>query len=53
MESVIGLKSKKCKPCEGGVPALSEQDIELLRNQVPGWQLIKDEEGKFRIRCGN
>lgn len=41
------LTSKKCVPCEGGVPALSHQEAEKLVKAVVGWKLSDD--GK-RIR---
>eukprot|EP00210_Caulerpa_lentillifera_P005339 g5102.t1 len=50
MDKILGLKSKRCTPCEGGTPRLTEKEIERLRNQVPGWQLIKDDEGMYRIK---
>ena len=34
------LASKKCLPCEGGVPALSRADAQALLKQLkPEWQL--------------
>jgi 4a-hydroxytetrahydrobiopterin dehydratase len=36
MVQVCDLTSKKCKPCEGGVPALSQPEIDRLLS--PGWQ---------------
>lgn len=47
---VLGLSSRKCVPCEGGnVEALDDANIDRLRNQVPGWQVV-EVEGKKRIR---
>lgn len=31
------LAKKKCKSCEGGVPPLTQQQIEAMLPQVPGW----------------
>jgi len=31
------LRQKKCKPCEGGMPALTPGEVEVLRAQVPEW----------------
>jgi len=31
------LTSKHCVPCEGGVPALTADEIGPLLSQVPGW----------------
>ena len=41
------LATKKCRPCEGGVPPLSAAEITTLSKQVPDWRLTAD--GK-RIR---
>lgn len=37
-ESICDLAGKKCKPCEGGVPALGAAAIDDLLRQVPGWR---------------
>lgn len=34
------LTSKQCKPCEGGVPPLSDDEISSLLSQLKGWQVI-------------
>lgn len=34
--------SLKCKPCEGGTPALAKEKIEKLIAQSGGWQLVED-----------
>ncbi len=36
------LKSKSCKPCEGGVEPLSRDEAERLLNDLNGWQLSDD-----------
>ena len=41
------LRAKKCQPCEGGVPPLSESEVRELLKTVPGWEVTED--GK-RIR---
>ena len=41
------LTQKRCVPCEGGVPALSAEQVRDYLRQVPGWQPSAD--GK-RIR---
>jgi 4a-hydroxytetrahydrobiopterin dehydratase len=33
----IDLRARKCQPCEGGVPPLSQDRIQELRKQVPAW----------------
>ena len=48
------LSSKKCVPCEGGVPPLSSAQAQALMKQLrPEWQLAQDgksiaSEWKFR-----
>ena len=37
----MNLTEKKCKPCEGGVPAMSKEQADELLKQVPTWT-IKD-----------
>ena len=37
-KTVSDLASGKCKPCEGGVAPLKEQEIRNLLKQVPGWE---------------
>ena len=32
------LASASCKPCEGGVTPLKEQEVRNLLKQVPGWE---------------
>lgn len=50
MGRVLGLKAKKCKPCEGGkVELLDEDTMNRLSNQVPGWKVI-EVDGVKRIR---
>ncbi|MDP1558322.1 MAG: 4a-hydroxytetrahydrobiopterin dehydratase [Nitrosomonas sp.] len=34
------LASKQCKPCEGGVPPLSLDEISALLLQLDGWQSV-------------
>jgi len=36
------LLSKKCLPCEGGLPALTREQAERLLAGLPGWQLSAD-----------
>ena len=38
MEQVCDLTSKQCKPCEGGVPPLSQAESDRLMKQLEGWQ---------------
>lgn len=32
------LTKKKCVPCEGGIPKLSDDQIQLYLKQVSGWE---------------
>jgi 4a-hydroxytetrahydrobiopterin dehydratase len=36
------LKSKKCQPCEGGVPPVPPDDARRLLQDLPGWKLSPD-----------
>ncbi len=36
------LSQKHCKPCEGGVPALSADEVKALLPGVPAWRLTAD-----------
>ncbi|OJW26967.1 MAG: pterin-4-alpha-carbinolamine dehydratase [Planctomycetales bacterium 71-10] len=45
--TVAELTSRKCVPCEGGVPPLAREEVEELLKAVAGWSLSSD--GK-RIR---
>jgi 4a-hydroxytetrahydrobiopterin dehydratase len=39
MESLTrdDLLRKACQPCEGGIPALSPDEVDALVKQTPGW----------------
>ena len=37
MGTVCDLTNKQCKPCEGGVPPLSQDEINELMKQLEGW----------------
>ena len=36
------LTQKHCKPCEGGVEAMSRAQAQAMMGQVPGWELNSD-----------
>jgi len=36
------LSHKHCTPCEGGVPALSAEQVRHLLTEVPDWKLTTD-----------
>ena len=38
MNTVCDLTNKNCKPCEGGVPPLSNAEADSLMKQLEGWQ---------------
>ena len=40
--TVAELASKKCVPCEGGVPPLSPEEVQSLLQSVPEWSLSED-----------
>lgn len=41
MTNVCDLTNRKCKPCEGGVPPLKQEEAERFLKQLePSWQLI-------------
>jgi len=40
--SAKDLQSKKCKPCEGGVPPLVAQQIDELMPAIPEWFVTPD-----------
>jgi len=35
----MDLTQKKCKPCEGGVPLLTEEQTNDLLKQIPSWTI--------------
>ena len=38
--SSCSLSAKRCVPCEGGVPALSDTQASALLAQLPGWSRV-------------
>ena len=44
--TVCDLSKGKCKPCEGGVPPLTEPEIQTNLTQLKGWQVVKGELAK-------
>ena len=38
MTTSCNLNDKTCKPCEGGVPPLSNSESDKLMEQLEGWQ---------------
>ena len=45
--TVCDLSKGKCKPCEGGVPPLTEPEIQANLTQLKGWQVVKGELAKI------
>ncbi len=39
MATVCDLTNKNCKPCEGGVPALTQDEAKSMLMQLDGWEL--------------
>ena len=39
---MTNLTSKKCVPCEGGVPTLTYLEAEKLHTQIPSWDLVEE-----------
>jgi 4a-hydroxytetrahydrobiopterin dehydratase len=37
------LTEMKCVPCRGGEPPLTDEQIQEMKPQVPGWELIEKE----------
>jgi 4a-hydroxytetrahydrobiopterin dehydratase len=46
MTNVCDLTNKNCKPCEGGVPALTQDEAKKLLAQLEGWELGNNVIGK-------
>lgn len=38
----MGLAEKDCVPCRGGVPPLGGAELENLRAQIDGWQVVNE-----------
>jgi 4a-hydroxytetrahydrobiopterin dehydratase len=38
----MNLAEKHCVPCRGGVPALRGEELEKLRAQVTGWEVVDE-----------
>lgn len=36
------LSAKQCVPCQGGVPALTGDEIKPLLGQLDGWEVVND-----------
>lgn len=38
----MSLSKKECIPCKGGVPPLKGEELEKLKEQVDGWDVIEE-----------
>ncbi len=38
----MSLSRKECVPCKGGVPPLKGEELEQLKEQVKGWDVIEE-----------
>ena len=36
------LASKTCVPCKGGIPPLKGAELDELRRQLPGWEIVEE-----------
>jgi 4a-hydroxytetrahydrobiopterin dehydratase len=36
------LASKTCVPCKGDVPPLKGAELQRLKNEVPGWEIVNE-----------
>ena len=36
----MSLADKQCVPCRGGVPPLQGQELENMKAQMPGWEVV-------------
>ena len=43
----MDLLQRKCVPCEGGVPPLSDTEEDALLDQVPKWKLLRQNPHKL------
>ena len=50
ISTAANLSVKNCVPCEGGMPALEESEIQRLLRELDGWELSGQEIAKaFRF----
>jgi 4a-hydroxytetrahydrobiopterin dehydratase len=43
MSDETDLEARSCVPCRGGVPTLTDPEIQKLMPGVPGWRLVEVE----------
>jgi 4a-hydroxytetrahydrobiopterin dehydratase len=39
---IMNLADKHCVPCRGGIPPLKGEQLELMKAQVSGWQVVTE-----------
>jgi 4a-hydroxytetrahydrobiopterin dehydratase len=47
------LASKTCVPCRGGTPPLEGEELDDLRRQIPGWEVVEEHHLRRRFRFKN
>lgn len=50
---MLELAAKNCVPCRGGVPPLKGAELEALRNQVTGWNVVEEHHLQKMFRFPN
>jgi 4a-hydroxytetrahydrobiopterin dehydratase len=49
--SQVDLAARRCKPCEGGMPPMGEEEAEAMLQKVEGWELRRNKIRKaYRFR---
>jgi 4a-hydroxytetrahydrobiopterin dehydratase len=47
------LASKTCVPCRGGTPPLKGEELDDLRRQIPGWEVVEEHHLRRSFRFKN
>ena len=47
-QTACELSSKKCVPCEGGIPSFNLSEIHKYLKKVDGWDVKKNENEKYK-----
>jgi len=47
------LAGRKCVPCKGGTPPLKVEELDVLRRQLPEWEVIEEHHLKRVYRFKN
>jgi 4a-hydroxytetrahydrobiopterin dehydratase len=42
MEGEMALADQACVPCRGNVPPLKGPELERLKSEVPGWEVVNE-----------